>query len=65
MTNADGETEYEGFAVDLVTEISKMLNFTAKFRIVADKKHGSKLENGEWNGMIGELLTRVRLTFLL
>lgn len=56
----EGNDQYEGFAVDLIHELSKLVNFKYKWREVADKKYGSKevLPNGTvvWNGMIGEIV---------
>lgn len=56
----EGNDQYEGFAVDLIHELSKLLNFRYRWREVADKKYGIKelLPNGTivWNGMIGEIV---------
>ncbi|XP_078325983.1 glutamate receptor 1-like isoform X4 [Crassostrea virginica] len=51
-----GNDRFEGFAVDLITEVAKMLDFNFEIYLVHDGKFGQKKENGEWNGMIGELL---------
>lgn len=51
-----GNDRFEGFAVDLITEVAKMLDFNFEIYLVHDGKFGTKKENGEWNGMIGELL---------
>lgn len=48
-----GNEQFEGFAVDLIEELSKLMGFRYKFKLVSDKKYGIKNENGEWNGMIG------------
>jgi ABC-type amino acid transport substrate-binding protein len=59
----DGNDQFEGYAVDLIHELSKLVNFKYKWREVADKKYGSKevLPNGTivWNGMIGEIVRGV------
>ncbi|XP_061165234.1 glutamate receptor 2-like isoform X1 [Saccostrea echinata] len=52
-----GNDRFEGFAVDLITEVAKMLDFNFEIYLVHDGKFGTKMENGEWNGMIGELLS--------
>ncbi|XP_059157771.1 glutamate receptor 3-like, partial [Physella acuta] len=51
-----GNDRFEGFAVDLIEEVAKMLEFDYDIYLVNDGKFGSKMPNGEWNGMIGELL---------
>ena len=39
---------------------SKILNFDYEIRIVADGNYGSMdKDTGQWNGMIGELLSQV------
>lgn len=59
----EGNDQYEGFAVDLIHELSKLVNFRYRWREVADKKYGIKtvLSNGTvvWNGMIGEIVRGV------
>lgn len=51
-----GNDQFEGYTVDLVEELSKLLNFKYKFKLVDDGAYGIKNEKGEWNGMIGELI---------
>ncbi|BFF90896.1 glutamate receptor ionotropic kainate 2 [Drosophila madeirensis] len=52
-----GNDQFEGYAVDLIHEISKSLGFNYKIQLVPDGSYGSlnKL-TGEWNGMIRDLL---------
>ena len=51
-----GNDRYEGYSVDLVEEISKILHFNYTIKLVEDGKYGSfDKETGKWNGMIGEL----------
>lgn len=51
-----GNARFQGFTVDLIDEVARMLDFEYEIYLVNDGKFGSKLKNGEWNGMIGELL---------
>ncbi|CAG0923707.1 unnamed protein product [Notodromas monacha] len=54
-----GNDKFEGFCIDLIHEISNILQFNYTFRLVKDGKYGSRdKETGEWNGMIRELLDR-------
>ena len=55
-----GNDRFEGFAVDLLQRVADMLHFDFEIYLVHDGKFGSRLENGEWNGLIGELLAGVR-----
>jgi len=55
-----GNAQFEGYAVDLIHEISKILGFNYTFRLVPDGKYGSlSRETKEWDGMIKELLDQV------
>ena len=60
--NRKGNDRYQGFAVDLIKEVATMLEFEYEIYIVPDGNFGSKQSNGEWNGMIGELLAGVSET---
>lgn len=51
-----GNDRYEGYNVDLIQEISKILGFNYTIKLVEDGQYGSyNKETGEWSGMIGEL----------
>lgn len=53
----DGNEQFEGYGIDLVEELSKILQFKYKFNLVKDKSYGAKnKETGNWNGMIGEVM---------
>ncbi|XP_068134975.1 glutamate receptor 2 isoform X3 [Hyperolius riggenbachi] len=58
--NADqfeGNDRYEGYCVDLATEIARHCGFKYKLTIVADGKYGARdAETKIWNGMVGELV---------
>ena len=54
-----GNDRFEGFAVDLIAEVASMLEFEYDIYLVHDGKFGSKMDDGNWNGMIGELLSGV------
>ena len=54
--NYTGNDQYEGYCVDLAEKISQIVNFTYEFHHVKDNKFGAKDSNGNWNGIIGELV---------
>ncbi|XP_029471702.1 LOW QUALITY PROTEIN: glutamate receptor 2 [Rhinatrema bivittatum] len=58
--NADqleGNERYEGYCVDLATEIAKHCGFKYKLTIVGDGKYGARdADTKIWNGMVGELV---------
>lgn len=56
-----GNDQYEGFAVDLIKAVANMLHFQYDIYLVHDGKFGSKTADGNWNGMMGELLSGVKL----
>ncbi|CAG5093934.1 Similar to GRIK2: Glutamate receptor ionotropic, partial [Cotesia congregata] len=50
---------YEGYAIDLITEMSEIMKFKFKFQFVPDKQFGVQdPDTKQWNGMIGQLLNR-------
>ncbi|XP_054269962.1 glutamate receptor ionotropic, kainate 2 isoform X2 [Macrosteles quadrilineatus] len=52
-----GNAQFEGYSLDLIHEISKILGFNYTFRLVPDGKYGSlNRETKEWDGMMKELL---------
>lgn len=51
-----GNDIFEGYCVDLISEISRVLGFKFVIKLVDDHNYGSKDRNGEWNGMIRELI---------
>lgn len=55
-----GNDRFEGFVVDIIDEMSKMLGFDYQFKLVEDSKYGTiDPTTGEWNGIIRELLDEV------
>lgn len=54
-----GDDRYEGFAVDIIRELSLKLGFNYTFIVEEDMKYGERLSNGSWNGMIGRLMDDV------
>lgn len=57
----EGNNQYEGYAVDLIHELSRIVGFKYRFKEVDDGKYGAKAKhpNGTeyWNGMIGEIIS--------
>lgn len=52
-----GNDQFEGYAIDLIDEISKLLGFNYTLKLVPDGRYGSYNEDTkEWDGMMGELL---------
>ena len=55
-----GNDAFEGYAIDLIAEIAEILKFNYTFKWVDDGAYGYKnKETGEWNGLMGEILTQV------
>ncbi|UXI15496.1 Death-associated protein kinase 1 [Sarcoptes scabiei] len=52
-----GNERFEGYIIDLVEELSKILGFKYIFKLVDDGVYGTN-ENGEWNGLIGEIIKK-------
>ena len=57
-----GNDAFEGYAIDLISEIAAILKFNYTFKWVDDGAYGYKnKDTGEWNGLMGELLSQVGL----
>lgn len=53
-------SDFEGFCIDVLQQISKMVGFDYKIKLVPDGKYGVyDFETGEWNGIVRELVDKV------
>uniref|UniRef100_A0A8C7RV02 Glutamate receptor n=1 Tax=Oncorhynchus mykiss TaxID=8022 RepID=A0A8C7RV02_ONCMY len=53
-----GNDRYQGFCVDMLRELSDMLKFSFRIKLVDDGLYGAPEPNGSWTGMVGELINR-------
>lgn len=59
-TQLYGNERFEGFAVDLIKELSLMEGFNFTFTVREDKKNGAfDKETQKWTGMIGDVIDKV------
>ncbi|XP_037042024.1 glutamate receptor ionotropic, kainate 2-like [Bradysia coprophila] len=55
----EGNDRYEGYSVDLIDMISKVLGFKYQFEVVPDGRGGSlDKKTNKWNGVVRQLLDR-------
>jgi len=54
-----GNARFEGYCVDLADILAEKLELRYEFQLVSDKKYGARMDNGSWNGMVGELTRQV------
>ena len=60
-----GNDRYEGFAIDLIQELSEILGFNYTFVVQEDGANGQyNKETGEWDGMIEKVMKGVSTVFL-
>lgn len=57
--NEDGTNSLQGYSIDLLKELSRLLGFTYEMYPSPDGFYGALTENGTWNGMIGEIVNGV------
>ncbi|CAG5135910.1 unnamed protein product, partial [Candidula unifasciata] len=50
------EEQYEGFCIDLAKELATIVGFNYRFELVPDGNYGSRNTEGEWDGMVKELI---------
>lgn len=62
----EGNEKYEGYCVDLASEIAKHVGIKYRLSIVMDGKYGARdPETKTWNGMVGELVYGVSTSLFL
>ncbi|XP_059379458.1 glutamate receptor U1-like [Carassius carassius] len=49
-------SELEGFCIDLLSAVSKKLDFKYDIKLVKDSRYGTTDDSGNWNSMIGEVV---------
>jgi hypothetical protein len=53
-----GGHRYEGYCIDLVRMVAQRANF--EYTIYVQNDYGRLTQNGTWDGMVGELVRKVR-----
>ena len=55
-----GNARFKGFCIDLLEEIAEVIGFEYRLKLVDDGNYGAPVgPDGEWNGMVRELMDRV------
>jgi hypothetical protein len=54
------QSKFKGYCIDLMDEIRNITKFDYEIYEAPDKVFGNLDENGKWNGMINELILKVR-----
>ena len=54
-----GKHNFIGFCADLAEKVARQVGFDYDLCLVPDGKYGAQLDNGTWNGMIGQLVKQV------
>lgn len=49
----------EGYAIDLLSELAQSVGFNYTLYVVKDGKYGAIDQDGNWNGMVGEIIRKV------
>lgn len=57
--DAVGNERFKGYCVDLLEKIAEKVGFNYSIHVVADGKYGAPDDEGNWNGMIRELIDHV------
>lgn len=52
--------QYEGYTVDVLDALAETNNFTYSITPEQDGVYGVKDDKGNWNGMMGQLVSKVR-----
>ena len=57
--NEDGEKVYHGLCIDMMDKLSEMLGCSYRISTSEDRRIGGQDEDGNWFGLIGDLVNRV------
>ncbi len=52
--------KYQGFSIDVLDALANYLGFKYEIYVAPDHKYGSQQADGTWNGLMGELVFKVR-----
>lgn len=55
MKDVNGREIWEGYCIDFINKLAEKMNFDYDLVIPSDKTFGSKLANGKWTGVVGDL----------
>ena len=63
-TSLKGNSRFYGFCKDLLDKLSQDLDFKYEISLIpkGTGTYGVKMKNGNWNGMIGQLIDKVNTT---
>lgn len=61
-----GNDRYEGFGIDIIQELSKMLGFNYTFEVQSDNVYGSYSKQAKkWTGMLGKIIAGVSSPYII
>ncbi|XP_029434541.1 probable glutamate receptor [Rhinatrema bivittatum] len=52
------DSKLEGYCIDLLSELSKKVGFQYEVNVVKDGKYGMMDSDGNWSGMVGEVIRK-------
>lgn len=56
----EGNARYEGYSLDLIDHIARLLNFKYEFHLTPDGRYGGfNKQTQKWDGLVGQLLDGV------
>lgn len=58
----NAQPEYEGLVVDILDSASRRMGFKYKVSVSPEGRYGARDQYGNWDGMIGQLLTGVGIS---
>ena len=60
IRNGTGNHRYYGYIADLLEHLSRVVGFQYEITEVPDNSYGYKQSDGNWNGMVGQVIRKVR-----
>lgn len=59
-----GNERYEGFCLDLLAELARIVGFEYTIVPVPDGRYGNSNKDGQWDGIVRQLIDRVGILIL-
>ncbi|XP_043249876.1 ionotropic receptor 25a [Colletes gigas] len=55
MKDENGKELWDGYCIDFIKKLAEDMQFDYDLIVPEDRQFGKKLDNGQWNGLIGDL----------
>ena len=65
VTDKNNNTKWTGYCIDLIQKVSETLSFDYELVVPTMGTYGDRAKDGEWDGLVGALMTGVNLLIII